>query len=655
VKNHAFRLFVLATLLVGLGLPLAQPGRAMPVCQWTGAVSADWNNAGNWSCGHVPTIHDVVIIPKVVGGHSPVLNGSAVAETVTIESDAWLTLDPAAQLTVDAGVTLERRGQLSPQTATLVLNRGNWTNNGGILDEPGQSTVVFNGYDDQQINGTATSQVFGNVTVNNMSMTTPELQVGGSTTTLDIGGTLTINADATLDAGTANRVNLGGDLINNGGAFQGRSSLLTRINGSGPQTIGGSASSQTFPGPLIVDKSGGSLSLGGGTTQVNVNGGLDILGGGFNLGSGTLTVNGPTTVAKTGVLNLGSGVWNVNACITIATGGTLNPGNGTLNHSGGTWSNYGGAVNPGNWNANFDLRGTFVMGGSADTHQFHNVGIYNNTMAPAGLVVSGSAQTLIFTGDLQVGDSAALYAGKAQEIHVGGDWRLDGSFVPGPATVIFDGGAPVGSRRPAAVQTIGGAQRTTFNGLTIDNPAGVTLAASQTVSGVLNLKAGDLTTAAYTLTLGSAATVTGTHEVVGAVQRTQAFTIGVPYSFGQPNLTITFAQVGGVTGMAVNAQKSAPDRLRPAVPRTVSITPVGAGYNATLRLPYQDAELGGIAEADLRLWRRGETRWETGGAQVANAAENWVEQSGITAFSTWALAPASASQGDRIYMPLIWR
>jgi len=655
MENRAVRLFVLATLLVGFGLPLAQPGRAMPVCAWTGAVSADWNNAGNWSCGHVPTIHDVVIIPKVVGGHSPVLNGSAVAETVTIESDAWLRFDPAAQLTVDAGVTLERTGQLSPGTATIVLNRGNWTNNGGILDEPGQSTVVFNGYDDQQINGTTTSQVFGAVTVNNMSMSTPKLQVGGSMTTLDIGGTLTINPDATFDAGTANRVNLGGDLVNNGGAFQGRSTLLTRFNGSGPQTIGGSAPSQTFLGPLVVDKSGGSLSLGGGVTQVNVNGGLDILGGGFNLGSGTLTVNGPTTVAKAGVLNLGSGVWNVNACITIATGGTLNPGNGTLNHRGATWSNYGGTVNPGVWTANFNLRGTLVIGGSADTHQFHNVGIYNTTMAPAGLAVSGSTQTLIFTGDLQVGDSATLYAGKADEIHVGGNWRLDGSFVPGPATVIFRGGAPLAGRRLAAAQTIGGAQRTTFNGLTIDNPAGVTLAASQTVSGVLNLKTGDLTTAVYTLTLGSAAIVTGTHQVVGAVLRTQAFTVGVPYSFGQPNLTITFAQVGGVTGVAVNTQMVAPAKLWPAVPRTVSITPVGGGYTATLRLPYQDAELGGIAEANLRPWRRGAERWETGGAQVANATENWVEQSGITAFSTWALAPASASQGDRIYMPLIWR
>jgi len=652
MRIRAVRLFVLVSLLVGMCLPTARPGHAMPVCQWTGAVSADWNNPQNWSCGHVPTINDIAVISMVTGGYSPALNGSAAAQTLVIEGGGWLRFNTDAQLTLSGGLTLERQGQLSPGTGTLVLNGGNWTNNGGILDEPHQSTLVFNSYGDQQINGTATTQSFGNVTVNNMSMSMPGLQVGGSTTTLNIDGTVTINEDATFNAGTATRLNVGGGWTNNGGTFQGSSSLYTRFNGSSLQVIGGTATSQSFPGPVIVDKSGGSLTLGGSTTQVTVNSGVDVLGGALNLGSGTLTIQGPLSVSKAGVLNLGSGTLNVNACVTVGTGGTFNLEDGTVNFQGATWSNYGGTVNAGNSTVNFNLPATQLIGGTATTQQFHNVGVYNNTMGTAGLIVDGSTQTLEFTGSVIVGDSVVFDGRNTLSIVINGNLSNDGWVIPGK-DVTFTGGAPLAGLGPSNAQTIGGKTPITFNGLTIDNPAGVTLGVSQTVSDVLHLKTGDLTTGVYTLTLGSAATVTGTHDVVGTVLRTQAFAAGVPYSFGQANLTITFAQVGNVTGLAVNAQKAMPDGLRPAVPRTVAITPVGGGYTATLRLPYQEAELNGISEADLRLWRRGAERWETQGPQNANPTENWVEQSGITAFSTWALAPADASQGSRIHMPLI--
>jgi hypothetical protein len=205
------------------------------------------------------------------------------------------------------------------------------------------------------------------------------------------------------------------------------------------------------------------------------------------------------------------------------------------------------------------------------------------------------------------------------------------------------------------VQTIAGAEPTTFRNLTVDNLSGVTLGASQIISGVLDLKTGDLTAAANTLTLGSAATVTGTHEVVGAVRRTQTFAAGVPYAFNQRNLILVFDTVGAMSSLTVIVAKSLPDLLQPALPRTVTITPDGAGYTATLRLPYLDAELNGIPEADLRLWRRGPRGWETKPPQNVNPVENWVEQSGITAFSTWALAPADASAGSRIYLPLALR
>jgi hypothetical protein len=586
-----------------------------------------------------------------LGGKNLTTNGATTMGPGTLDlgggpwtAQGTVTLGPGAIFTPGAG-------------ATVVIENGDWTNNGGTVTDATPSwSLTFYGPGDQWINGTAATQNFGNVALANPTMALPAVQVGGGVTRVNL-QSLTLGPDTTFRPGTATTVRVNGNWVSHGGQFEGGPQHEVYFGGGDDQVIGGTAPSQTFSGRVRVDKSAGAVTLGGSTQQVTINGPFSVYGGSLSLGSGTLTTKGITEVAKGGTFNLGSGTWNAYAAAYFATGGAFNAGLGTLNFRGNYIAFYGGTVNPGASTTNFQMVGSQRISGQG-TANFHHVNIHNLTMAPAGFTIGGTSSGpsgLNATGNFYIGDDVIFNPGTATNISIGGDFGNDGVFVPGASTVTFNGGAPLSGHRPDAAQTIGGAQRTTFNNLTIDNPAGVTLAASQTVSGVLNLKAGDLTTAAYTLTLGSAATVTGTHEVVGAVQRTQAFTIGVPYSFGQPNLTITFAQVGGVTGMAVNAQKSAPDRLRPAVPRTVSITPVGAGYNATLRLPYQDAELGGIAEADLRLWRRGETRWETGGAQVANAAENWVEQSGITAFSTWALAPASASQGDRIYMPLIWR
>lgn len=108
--------------------------------KWTGAVSSDWNAAGNWHTGAVPTATDeVVILRPVYGGYMPVLTGNASVKSLSHSREATLTLAPGAKLTAQGATNLE--GTTSG-TGTLALESAS----GGparIYSADGQSTVVL--------------------------------------------------------------------------------------------------------------------------------------------------------------------------------------------------------------------------------------------------------------------------------------------------------------------------------------------------------------------------------------------------------------------------------------------------------------------------------------------------------------------------------
>ena len=83
-----------------------------------------------------------------------------------------------------------------------------------------------------------------------------------------------------------------------------------------------------------------------------------------------------------------------------------------------------------------------------------------------------------------------------------------------------------------------------------------------------------------------------------------------------------------------------------SIERYYLIVPMGTneGLNATLALHYADAELNGLAESDLELFRstdQGNT-WTRKGQDRRDPQENVVELDGIGAFSSWTLASESA-------------
>jgi hypothetical protein len=68
---------------------------------WTGAVSTDWNTAGNWSGNTVPTAVDSAVVPAGPA-NMPVLSAAASVGRVEVQSGATLTLNADLTVSTDA-------------------------------------------------------------------------------------------------------------------------------------------------------------------------------------------------------------------------------------------------------------------------------------------------------------------------------------------------------------------------------------------------------------------------------------------------------------------------------------------------------------------------------------------------------------------------
>ena len=115
-----------------------------------------------------------------------------------------------------------------------------------------------------------------------------------------------MGSNAVLNAASFD-LSLKGNWTNNGGTFTPGSATVT-FNGSSAQTIGGTATTQTFNNLTLSNTSGG-VSVGGSTTTLNVNGALNLTTGSFTAPS-TLNVAGNWT--NNGTFTAGSGTVTFN-------------------------------------------------------------------------------------------------------------------------------------------------------------------------------------------------------------------------------------------------------------------------------------------------------------------------------------------------------
>ncbi len=82
--------------------------------QWTGTINNDWNTAGNWCGGQVPTQYDNVVIPAT--STQPEISGGITAHANT------LTIQTGGILTVKSGNSIQVENQVSLTSAAIVDN-----------------------------------------------------------------------------------------------------------------------------------------------------------------------------------------------------------------------------------------------------------------------------------------------------------------------------------------------------------------------------------------------------------------------------------------------------------------------------------------------------------------------------------------------------
>jgi len=125
---------------------------------WTGAVSSDWQTAGNWYPNKVPTATDDVFIagtgtvvgPGLTVANQPIITTAApVAHTVTLDNDAVLTT----------------------ATGGLLSVAGDFINNGATVAGSGTGTIALAGTGAQDIGG-STASTFQNLSVNSSATAT---------------------------------------------------------------------------------------------------------------------------------------------------------------------------------------------------------------------------------------------------------------------------------------------------------------------------------------------------------------------------------------------------------------------------------------------------------------------------------------------------
>lgn len=270
-------------------------------------------------------------------GNTVTFNGAgaqAINGTLTPQAFTNLVIDkPSGVLSVTGAITLNVAG--------------NWTNNNSTFT-PGSSTVTFNGTTGpQQINGTAVTQTFNNVTVNKSGTTPITLSVSGSTTTINVAAfTLTagnFTAPATLNATGAltltngtytagTNTNLESNFTRNGGTFTVGTNTVT-FTGSGAKIIAGSSAATATFYDLIVNS--GSVFFGNNTTSrtINITNNFTINGGSFLSGAtgttGTHTINLTGNLINNGALDLTDNGATTHRIIFTGAGAKTVSGSGT--------------------------------------------------------------------------------------------------------------------------------------------------------------------------------------------------------------------------------------------------------------------------------------------------------------------------------------
>jgi hypothetical protein len=296
------RRLAIAVAFVGV-LWAAAPAQAVTTF-FTGAVSSDWNTAGNWTNG-VPTAETDASVPSF--GDVSLTNGPPGIANSLIAVNVSTVRVSGTTLTLDGGAPSSISGHLSVTAGTVMLagatsSFGNWTLSGGAVVNTGTLTLTGGGIPGI-VQGSGPSQVVNRpgATINKVGASALAIGVplwtSGTVNVLE--GTTEVGAGATITGGTVN--------VASGASFGTAGQSLTLwggvVGGSGElrgtvANMGGTIAPGASPGRLSI--TGDYVQGAGGTLQAELNGpaagaGYDQLAvsGSATLGGALALVNAP--------------------------------------------------------------------------------------------------------------------------------------------------------------------------------------------------------------------------------------------------------------------------------------------------------------------------------------------------------------------------
>ncbi|MFM6122779.1 MAG: beta strand repeat-containing protein [Sphaerospermopsis kisseleviana] len=498
----------------------------MATISWKNPTNGNWNVAANWNPGAIPGSADIAQI-TIAGTYNVLLNINRTLTGLTLGTNTGIqTLDltNGNTLTLNGASTVSNNGVLNLTSGTLtgmgaltISNKLNWS--GGTLSGTGKKTVsgTLNLSGDQYIlDGTTLETTGTTVWTGNGTLYAANAAMWNNTST----GTIDLQGDADFYQWTGNQTtfNNTGTLIKSNGTTTGESYISGLFNNTG--TV------QVKAGTLNLNGGGtntGSFSIDAGSTlkitaDYNFNTGNSVTGAGnFNIESGTVTVNAPSTWSSP--VNLTGGNLTGTGALTISnklnwSGGTLSGTgkktvSGTLNLSGSqtldgttletsgatvwTGTGYLNGANNAIWNNT--STGTIDLQSDADFYYYSNA-TFNNagTLTKSnGTTTDASSVGFIFnnTGTVDVKKGKLTFTGGYTQ--TAGITRLSGGSLTfdGSNFLNLQGGNLTG------IGTITGNVNNTGGQVNPGNTIGtlnITGDYSQSGTGTLNLELSSATT-----------------------------------------------------------------------------------------------------------------------------------------------------------------
>lgn len=670
--------FVAGALALAAGIGTEARAAALT---WNGSASTEWNVAGNWNTGTVPTPADNVTIPSnVATGRYPVVStANANAKTLTLAAGAGT----APSLTVSAQA-LTVAGNFTINNGAVTLSGGTIAVTAGAASIGGTFTVsggTFLGSVALAVNGG------GNIVVSSgtLHMASAIGTVPTASITVAAGGTLAQSGgavdsrDLTTAAGAP-----GGAYTQSGGTYRHyhdfKSSGTFNSTG-GTIEFAGVGSGATWPSTLgptqfygvlcDVDPAfaaNAAVSFGvAGNWTANVP--VDMSGKAVTVtfnGTGAQAIGGAsTTTFRNVTVDKASGTATLGVNETVKSGnlavtsGTLDLASYTMNRSaaGGTLTVSNGAFLKIGGTNTFPTNYTTHMLGATSTVEYEGTnqtvtnetyghltlsGSGTKTMPGSTLAIAGnftmsgtpSATALAAvntSGNFTVGNGCTFTTG-AFTHDLKGDFSNSGTFTATGSTITLDG---------TNNQAIGGSTTTTFNNLTI-NKTSTTVNLSTTIgcSGTLTFTSGNISTGSNKVVITSTGSVSRTSgHVVGNLQKAVASGSNVSRTFeigGSNNyrpITVVFASVSVAGDMIasntandhpniatsdVNPSKSVNTTWTLSNPGSLAYT----NFSATFTFASGDVDAGATtANFIVRCWNGSAWSTTTPGTRAANSTQ----------------------------------